>query len=176
VTFIDHIRESDLKESQHPFGLETIQCLLQDKAILNNLKKKYEKVDLLVVRHILEHSSSVRSLLTKGDISKKIKGGSAIITMLHPVRISSKRNKYDEYIHKNYLLDGTYLSNFLSDDEELPLIKYNFKHIMQSSTNNGLKVVNWDEPKIVKTNNVSDEEFEFYSKNESIFIVQLNRK
>ncbi|MBT6438894.1 MAG: methyltransferase domain-containing protein, partial [Flavobacteriales bacterium] len=71
VTFIDHIRESDLKESQHPFGLETIQCLLQDKAILNNLKKRYEKVDLLVVRHILEHSSSVRSLLT--NMSELIK-------------------------------------------------------------------------------------------------------
>jgi ubiquinone/menaquinone biosynthesis C-methylase UbiE len=171
---LDFAKKSILKKNNTSF--------IKDDFLTHDFGDK--KFDLIFASFVINYFDDldlffkkIKKLLSIGDIKTKTKGGSVIITMLHPVRTSSKRVGYGKYIHQDYLVEGgSYLSNFLSDDEELPLIKYNFKQIIKPSIKNGLKIIDWDEPKIIKTNQVSNDELEFYFRNESIFIVQMNRK
>tara|TARA_A100000164_G_scaffold289049_1_gene262212 strand:- start:1956 stop:3155 length:1200 start_codon:yes stop_codon:yes gene_type:complete len=71
------INESDFKGLPHPFGLETIQDSLQDESVIGQIHDKYGKADLLVVRHIIEHSTSAKSLLQ--NLSKLLKPGGYIV-------------------------------------------------------------------------------------------------
>jgi len=58
-----HVRESDFLLPKRPFGLETIQNSLSDSRAIEVIKKKYGAVDLLVVRHVVEHAVSARQML-----------------------------------------------------------------------------------------------------------------
>ncbi len=71
------IQELDLGDLPRPFGLETIQDVLQDTEMLNKLKQKYGEVDMLVVRHIIEHASSAKNLLV--NMSKLLKSGGYMV-------------------------------------------------------------------------------------------------
>lgn len=57
------IQEDDFGDLPHPFGLETIQNCLSEVKVVDELKQKYGSVDLLIVRHIIEHAISAKSLL-----------------------------------------------------------------------------------------------------------------
>ena len=57
------IQEDDFGDLPHPFGLETIQNCLSEVKTVDELKQKYGSVDLLMVRHIIEHAISAKSLL-----------------------------------------------------------------------------------------------------------------
>jgi hypothetical protein len=57
------IQEDDFGELSHPFGLETIQNCLSEVKTIDELKQKYGLVDLLIVRHIIEHANSAKNLL-----------------------------------------------------------------------------------------------------------------
>ena len=71
------IQEDDLGELPRPFGLETIQEKLQDVGTLSTLKQKYGEVDMLIVRHIIEHASSAKNLLK--NMSGLLKPGGYIV-------------------------------------------------------------------------------------------------
>ena len=71
------IQEHDLRSLTRPFGLESIQNILQNDETLNTLKKKYGKVDMLIVRHIIEHASSAKNLLL--NMSKMLKSGGYMV-------------------------------------------------------------------------------------------------
>jgi len=59
------IQEDDFDGLEHPFGLETIQRSLCDSQTMDSLKSRYGSIDLLIVRHIIEHAISAKKLLTK---------------------------------------------------------------------------------------------------------------
>ena len=59
----DCIKEQQLGSPNTPFGLETIQALLSETANISHIKESYGKVDVLLVRHIVEHATSARLLL-----------------------------------------------------------------------------------------------------------------
>ena len=71
------IQEQDLGDLTYSFGLETIQNALQDDETLNTLKKKYGEVDMMIVRHIIEHASSAKNLLS--NMSKMLKSGGYMV-------------------------------------------------------------------------------------------------
>ena len=71
------IQEQDLGDLKQPFGLETIQNTLQADQTIINLKEKYGEVDMLIIRHIIEHASSAKNLLT--NMSKMLKPGGYIV-------------------------------------------------------------------------------------------------
>ncbi len=57
------IQDSDLECSVSPFGLETVQAVLSDPISVNRLKARFGSADVLLVRHITEHSLNSSSLL-----------------------------------------------------------------------------------------------------------------
>jgi len=58
------ITQEDLEiTANKPYGLETVQKQLRDPIIIKKLKAKYGKVDLLLARHIVEHSEDAASLI-----------------------------------------------------------------------------------------------------------------
>ena len=57
------IQEDDFGVLTYPFGLETVQNCLSEVKTVDKLKQKYGLVDLLIVRHIIEHAISAKSLL-----------------------------------------------------------------------------------------------------------------
>jgi len=59
------IQVDDFEELEHPFGLETMQRSLCDSETIARLKQRYGLVDLLIVRHIIEHAISAKQLLTQ---------------------------------------------------------------------------------------------------------------
>ncbi len=59
----DCIKEQQLGSPKTPFGLETIQALLSETANISHIKEAYGKIDVLLVRHIVEHATSARLLL-----------------------------------------------------------------------------------------------------------------
>lgn len=71
------IKEKDLLNSSKPFGLETIQNILQEDKTLRRLKDKYGEVDILIVRHILEHATSAKNLLV--TMSRLLKSGGYMV-------------------------------------------------------------------------------------------------
>lgn len=58
------LQDSDLECTVTPFGLETVQAVLSSPANVNRLKARYGQADVLLVRHITEHSLSSSQLLT----------------------------------------------------------------------------------------------------------------
>jgi len=77
LTNTNCIKETDLLNTSKPFGLETIQDVLQSDQIQKQLKRKYGEIDVLIVRHILEHSTSSKNLLI--NMSKLLKSGGYMI-------------------------------------------------------------------------------------------------
>ena len=57
------ISENSLNCSEDLFGLETIQKALSEKSTIEQLRKKYGAADVLVIRHIVEHSSDANLLI-----------------------------------------------------------------------------------------------------------------
>ena len=57
------INEGNLKCPVQPFGLETIQDTLSRNSTITRLREIYGSVDLIVVRHILEHASDARRFI-----------------------------------------------------------------------------------------------------------------
>lgn len=57
------LQESDLQSTVVPFGLETVQAILSCEVNVNRLKGKYGQVDVLLLRHITEHSPNCSQLL-----------------------------------------------------------------------------------------------------------------
>ncbi len=57
------LQDSDLDCSVTPFGLETVQAVLSNPVNVSRLKARYGQVDVLLVRHITEHSLSSSQLL-----------------------------------------------------------------------------------------------------------------
>lgn len=58
------LQDSDLECTITPFGLETVQALLSSPVNVSRLKARYGQADVLLVRHITEHSLSSSQLLT----------------------------------------------------------------------------------------------------------------
>lgn len=58
------LQDSDLECTVTPFGLETVQAVLSSPANISRLKVRYGQADVLLVRHITEHSLSSSQLLT----------------------------------------------------------------------------------------------------------------
>jgi hypothetical protein len=63
--FVDTVclQDSDLECTVVPFGLETVQAVLSCPVNVSRLKARYGQADVLLVRHITEHSLSSRQLL-----------------------------------------------------------------------------------------------------------------
>jgi hypothetical protein len=59
------IKEQQLGSFSTPFGLETIQALLSESPNISRIKEFYGMVDVLLVRHIIEHATSARLMLSK---------------------------------------------------------------------------------------------------------------
>jgi hypothetical protein len=57
------LQDSDLEPTVIPFGLETVQAILSCETNINRLKAKYGQVDVLLLRHIAEHSPNCSQLL-----------------------------------------------------------------------------------------------------------------
>lgn len=57
------ISESDFAYHSKLFGLETIQHLLQDANTITHLKGKYGTVDILIMRHVIEHAYDAAQLI-----------------------------------------------------------------------------------------------------------------
>lgn len=57
------LQESDIQSPLIPFGLETVQAVLSCEINVNRLKAKYGQVDVLLLRHITEHSPNCSQLL-----------------------------------------------------------------------------------------------------------------
>jgi len=58
------LRDSDLECAVAPFGLETVQAVLSSPVNVSRLVARYGQADILLVRHIAEHSLSSSRLLT----------------------------------------------------------------------------------------------------------------
>lgn len=57
------LRDSDFEVSSYPFGLETMQAFLNCPLNINKLKAKYGQADIVLLRHLAEHSSDCLLLL-----------------------------------------------------------------------------------------------------------------
>lgn len=57
------LQDSDLECTVTPFGLETVQAVLSNPVNVSRLKARYGQTDVLLVRHITEHSLSSSQLL-----------------------------------------------------------------------------------------------------------------
>jgi SAM-dependent methyltransferase len=67
------LADDDLKAPVRPFGLETIQRVLSDESTIRELRTKYGESDVVIFRHVVEHSPdaarfirSMRGLLAPG--------------------------------------------------------------------------------------------------------------
>jgi hypothetical protein len=58
-----YIDEKDFGFDSPLFGLETIQSLLRDRHIMANIKAKYGKANIVLMRHIVEHSDNAAELV-----------------------------------------------------------------------------------------------------------------
>lgn len=58
------IAEQDFKCTAQFFGLETIQQLLRDPKVMTDLKAKYGQADMVLLRHVIEHSDDATALIT----------------------------------------------------------------------------------------------------------------
>ncbi|MBU3540824.1 methyltransferase domain-containing protein [Polynucleobacter sp. UB-Tiil-W10] len=58
------LQDSDLECTVAPFGLETVQAVLSSPVNVNRLVARFGQADVLLVRHITEHSLSSSRLLT----------------------------------------------------------------------------------------------------------------
>ncbi len=54
---------TDFGAIARPFGLETIQALLSDEAMVARLRSKYGRADVVVARHMVEHATSASQLI-----------------------------------------------------------------------------------------------------------------
>lgn len=79
----------------------------------------------------------VKSLLTKR--------GSAIFSMIHPVRLHSSKDKKGYLVNK-YFDRGIYESDFLGEDYKIPLKKWTVSDICEAAYRSGLKVERLIEP------------------------------
>ncbi|MBP6917374.1 MAG: methyltransferase domain-containing protein [Legionellaceae bacterium] len=57
------IADTDFNSSADFFGLETIQHLLREPALIQNIKAKYGAADILLMRHVIEHSEDAAALI-----------------------------------------------------------------------------------------------------------------
>ena len=57
------LQDSDLESTVVPFGLETVQAALSSPVNVSRLKARYGQADVLLLRHITEHSLSCSQLL-----------------------------------------------------------------------------------------------------------------
>lgn len=79
-TYLKCVSTSDLEVNVNPFGLETVQMQLSKPKVIEGIREKYGLADLILVRHILEHSPSAKNLLE--SISSLVRPGGFIMLEL----------------------------------------------------------------------------------------------
>ncbi|MDB4078027.1 class I SAM-dependent methyltransferase [Amylibacter sp.] len=57
------LQDSDIETTVSPFGLETVQAVLSSPVNVSRLKEQFGQADVLLLRHITEHSLSCSNLL-----------------------------------------------------------------------------------------------------------------
>lgn len=57
------IADSDFNCTAEFFGLETLQQLLRDPSVVQNIKEKYGVADMVLMRHVIEHTEDAAALI-----------------------------------------------------------------------------------------------------------------
>lgn len=57
------IADADFSKASEFFGLETIQQLLRDPEVIQNIKTKYGTADIILMRHVIEHAEDAAALI-----------------------------------------------------------------------------------------------------------------
>lgn len=104
------------------------------------------KFDLIIGGFMLSYFNDINELFFKISQIMSLKG-KCILSMIHPMRLSSQRNKAGQYIIENYFdNDALYESDFLSDNDKLSLKKWTIADISSASNKNRLLINEIVEP------------------------------
>jgi len=85
------LQDSDLESTVIPFGLETVQAILSCEVNVSRLKAKYGQVDVLLLRHITEHSPNCSQLI-KSLSALVISGGYMMLELPDSRRVFNSGN------------------------------------------------------------------------------------
>jgi len=101
------LQDSDLESTVVPFGLETVQAILSNPFNIAKLEERYGKADVLVVRHITEHSLSSKELINSlsGLLAP---GGYMLLELPDSERVFNQNNYpfiWEEHI--SYFTEGS---------------------------------------------------------------------
>ena len=101
------LQDSDLESTVVPFGLETVQAVLSNPFNIDKLEERYGKADVLVVRHITEHSISSKELIN--SLSRLLTpGGYMLLELPDSERVFNQNNYpfiWEEHI--SYFTEGS---------------------------------------------------------------------
>ncbi|MEN9866605.1 MAG: hypothetical protein RL748_2195 [Pseudomonadota bacterium] len=135
-----------------------------------------KKFDLIIATFMISYFEDLTFALEKMrmHLSKK---GKIIASMLHPIRMFAKSKTDEGYVVENYFENGFYHADFLDENSSIYLKRYNFEQLHFCINEAGLKIEQLIEPVADLNCGYHDrDKVEFYAKNPSVLIFQMEMK
>jgi 2-polyprenyl-3-methyl-5-hydroxy-6-metoxy-1,4-benzoquinol methylase len=136
-----------------------------------------KKFDLIIGGFMLGYFYDLRGAFHK--IEKLMHNNSScILSMLHPVKLSSVERADAQYVLDNYFDENSmYQSDFMSSEKEIPLKKWNFTDISEAAKKERLYIDQILEPTPQNTPITFDKKtIDFYCKCPSVLIVKFKKR
>lgn len=135
-----------------------------------------KKFDIIIGGFMLGYFENLEKTFKKIQVCLN-EDGVAILSMLHPVRLSSTKRSLFSYEIENYFDEKYYKTDLNMDFGEIELRKWNIEDIFQNLIHTDLYVDQIREPIPVNlTTKKIRHEAEFYLKNPSVIVFKLKRK
>jgi 2-polyprenyl-3-methyl-5-hydroxy-6-metoxy-1,4-benzoquinol methylase len=152
----------------------------ENVSIINSSFINYEiekKYDIIIGGFMLGYFENLESTFKKIDKSLN-KGGVAVLSMLHPVRLSSIKRTLFSYEIGNYFDEKYYKTDLNMDFGDLELRKWNIEDIFLNIENTNIYVDQIREPVPIKSpkRKFKTQDILFYQKNPSVMVFKFKKK
>jgi 2-polyprenyl-3-methyl-5-hydroxy-6-metoxy-1,4-benzoquinol methylase len=167
--------------SEKMIGISKSKCIkLKNVSFINSSFKEFastKKYDVIVGGFMLGYFENLEETFKKIDESLS-EDGIAVLSMLHPVRLSSVRRTLFSYEIGNYFDEKYYKTDLNMDFGEIELRKWNVEDIFLNLRNTNIYVdqirepipVNWPNKKFIR------QDILFYLKNPSVIVFKFKKK
>jgi len=155
-------------------------CFDIDVDFVNVSFQDYEsshKFDLIIGGFMLGYFYDLKNDFRKINSLMNNHTSSCILSMIHPVKLSSIEREDGKYVLDNYFDESLYESDFMSEEKEIPLKKWTFTDISDAAYNAGLYLDRIVEP--TPSSHISNFDknlIDFYNRCPSVLVVKLKKR
>lgn len=166
--------------SQKMIDIAKINCSGIDVDFINTPFQNYEcshKFDLIIGGFMLGYFYDLTTSFKKIN-SLMSNNGACVLSMIHPVKLSSVEREDGKYVLNNYFdEDSMYKSDFMSSNKEILLKKWNFTDISEAAYKAGLYLDRIVEPTPLNPPlSVEKQTIDFYNRCPSVLVVKLKKR